>query len=446
MKIKLLKFRLLLFLLVLGVFSCNPKEDTPEPIKIEDLVKEAIVRSMGDWYFWNKELPSNVDVTKYSSNAELLNAIIFKPLDRFSYITTREAFNAAFTGQVSGVHGFGFSFDSDERMFVSFVYDLSPAGQDGWQRGWQVIEINGKAIAEYKTSTGGFNFQLGPNEVGYTNTFKFRLPDNSEKTTTIPKAAFQTNSVLYKNVIEQENKKIGYWVYQSFRQTPGLTNPVRSQEVEDSFNYFFEKNINEMIIDLRYNGGGSVAVTEQILNYLVPNAGSSSVMYTNRHNVERSNNNRTVNFNKKGNLNLSRIVFITSRGSASASELLINSLDPYMEVIIVGDNTFGKPVGSFPLGFDSRTLRENDVELVPITFAIDNAEGKADYFDGFPADILASDSPSQNWGTAQEVRFQAALQYIQTGNTGGRLINNYFKPRWNMIDDFKGLEQEFPIY
>lgn len=446
MKIKLLKFRLLLFLLVVGVFSCNPKEDTPEPIKIEDLVKEAIVRSMGDWYFWNKELPSNVDVTKYSSNAELLNAIIFKPLDRFSYITTREAFNAAFTGQVSGVHGFGFSFDSDERMFVSFVYDLSPAGQDGWQRGWQVIEINGKAIAEYKTSTGGFNFQLGPNEVGYTNTFKFRLPDNSEKTTTIPKAAFQTNSVLYKNVIEQENKKIGYWVYQSFRQTPGLTNPVRSQEVEDSFNYFFEKNINEMIIDLRYNGGGSVAVTEQILNYLVPNAGSSSVMYTNRHNVERSNNNRTVNFNKKGNLNLSRIVFITSRGSASASELLINSLDPYMEVIIVGDNTFGKPVGSFPLGFDSRTLRENDVELVPITFAIDNAEGKADYFDGFPADILASDSPSQNWGTAQEVRFQAALQYIQTGNTGGRLINNYFKPRWNMIDDFKGLEQEFPIY
>lgn len=446
MKIKLLKFRLLLFLLVVGVFSCNPKEDTPEPIKIEDLVKEAIVRSMGDWYFWNKELPSNVDVTNYSSNAELLNAIIFKPLDRFSYITTREAFNAAFTGQVSGVHGFGFSFDSDERMFVSFVYDLSPAGQDGWQRGWQVIEINGKAIAEYKTSTGGFNFQLGPNEVGYTNTFKFRLPDNSEKTTTIPKAAFQTNSVLYKNVIEQENKKIGYWVYQSFRQTPGLTNPVRSQEVEDSFNYFFEKNINEMIIDLRYNGGGSVAVTEQILNYLVPNAGSSSVMYTNRHNVERSNNNRTVNFNKKGNLNLSRIVFITSRGSASASELLINSLDPYMEVIIVGDNTFGKPVGSFPLGFDSRTLRENDVELVPITFAIDNAEGKADYFDGFPADILASDSPSQNWGTAQEVRFQAALQYIQTGNTGGRLINNYFKPRWNMIDDFKGLEQEFPIY
>lgn len=446
MNIKLLIVRFFLLFVAVAIFSCNPEEETPDPVKIEDVVKEAIVRSMGDWYFWNKELPSNIDVTQYSTNAELLDAIIFKPLDRFSYLTTREAFNAAFTGQASGVHGFGFSIDANENMFVSFVYDLSPAGQDGWQRGWQVLEINGKPIAEYKTSTGGFNFQLGPNEIGYTNSFKFRLPDNSERTTTIPKAAFQTNSVLFRNVIVQEGKKIGYWVYQSFRQTPGLSNPTRSQEVEDSFNYFIEEGIDEIIIDLRYNGGGSVAVTEQILNYLVPISASSNVMYTNRHNVERSNNNRTVNFNKNGNLNLSRIVFITSRGSASASELLINSLDPYMEVVLVGDNTFGKPVGSFPLSFDSRTLRDNDVELVPITFAIDNAAGKADYFDGFPADILAPDSPSKNWGSSEEVRFQAALEYIRTGNTGARLLNNYFKPRWNMIDDFKGLEQEFPTY
>lgn len=446
MHIKLFIARIFFLFVAITIFSCNPEEETPDSQKVEDIVKEAILRSMADWYFWNKELPSNIDVTQYSTNEALLNAIIFKPLDRFSYLTTREAFNAAFTGQATGVHGFGFSIDANENMFVSFVYDLSPAGQDGWQRGWQVLEINGKPIADYKTSTGGFNFQLGPNEIGYTNRFKFRLPDNSEKSTTIPKAAFQTNSVLFRNVIEQEGKKIGYWVYQSFRQTPGLTNPTRSQEVEDSFNYFIEEKIDEIIIDLRYNGGGSVAVTEQVLNFLVPSNAGSNVMYTNRHNADRSNNNRTVNFNKKGNLILSRIVFITSRGSASASELLINSLDPYMDVILVGDNTFGKPVGSFPLSFDSRILRENDVELVPITFAIDNAEGKADYFDGFPATILAPDSPSHNWGTAGEVRFQAALEYIRTGNTGARIHLNYFKPKWNMIDDFKGLEQEFPVY
>ncbi|AFL85705.1 periplasmic protease [Belliella baltica DSM 15883] len=446
MNINLLSRFFVLVFAFIAIISCNPEEENPDPTKVEDAVKEAIVTSMRNWYFWNTELPSNIDVTAYNTNEELLDDIIFKPLDRFSYLTTREAFNAAFTGQASGVHGFGFSLDAQENMFVSFVYDLSPAGQDGWQRGWQVIEINGRPIADYKTSSGGFNFQLGPNEVGVSNTFKMKLPDGTERTTTIQKAAFQTNSVLYKDVIEQEGKKIGYWVYQSFRQTPGLSNPTRSQEVEDSFNYFIGEGINEMIIDLRYNGGGSVEVTEQVLNYLVPSNAASSVMYTNRHNADRSNNNRTVNFKKTGDLNLSKVIFITSRGSASASELLINSLTPYMEVVLVGDNTFGKPVGSFPLGFDSRTLRDNNVEVVPITFAIDNAEGNADYFDGFPADILAPDSPSQNWGSLEEVRFQAALEFIRTGNMGGRILSDYFKPKWNMIDDFKGLEQEFPVY
>ncbi|MGX7836101.1 S41 family peptidase, partial [Campylobacter fetus subsp. venerealis] len=77
-------------------------------------------------------------------------------------------------------------------------------------------------------------------------------------------------------------------------------------------------------------------------------------------------------FKKLGNLNLNKVVFITSRGSASASELVINSLMPYLEIVLVGDNTFGKPVGSFPLSAYNRTLRDNNVELVPITFATAN--------------------------------------------------------------------------
>ena len=445
MKIKYFPRVIVLFSLFVTILACNPEEENPDPVKVENVVKEAIVQSMRDWYFWNSELATNIDVTQFNSNEELLDGIIFKPLDRFSYITTRAAFEASFTGQASGVHGFGFSLDAEENMFVSFVYDLSPAGVDGWERGWQVMEINGKPIAEYRTANG-YNFQLGPNEIGYTNTFKMKLPDGSEKTTTIPKSAFQTNSVLYKDVIEQEGKKIGYWVYQSFRQTPGLTNPVRSQEVEDTFEYFMGEGIDEIIVDLRYNGGGSVAVTEQILNYLVPTNAASSVMYTNRHNALRSNNNRTVNFSKKGNLNLSRIIFITARGSASASELLINSLDPYMDVFLVGDNTFGKPVGSFPLSTLNRTLSANDVEIVPITFAIDNAEGRADYFDGFPVNISAPDAPSKNWGDSEETRFKVAMEYIRTGNTGSRISPNASKTRWEMIDNFKGLEQEFPVY
>jgi len=432
-------------LLTLSLFSCNPEAENQPATKTEDLVKKAILESMQDFYFWTDKLPNNVDVSKYKSNQELLDGIIYKPLDKFSYLTTQAEFNAAFTGQVSGVHGFGIALDQNETHYVGFVFKDGPAGKDGWQRGWQIIEVNGKDVSTYKTADGRFNYQLGPNEVGVTNKFKFRLPDGTITERTIPKSSFQSNSVLHQEVIINDSKKIGYWVYNSFRATPGLS-PTRSQEVEDAMVFFQNQGINELVIDLRYNGGGSVSVAEQILNYIVPASANTKTMYVYRHNPKQNSRNRTARFNKIGTLNLNRVIFITSRGSASASELVINSLDPYVDVILIGDNTFGKPVGSFPLSSFNRTLRDNDVELVPITFAIDNADGRADYFDGFPANFLASDNPARNWGNREERRLKAALEYIINGSVSSRISSEYFKPTWVMIDNFKGLEQEFPTF
>jgi carboxyl-terminal processing protease len=434
---------LLILLSFLG--ACNQETDNPPAQKVEDAVKQTIFESMQDFYFWEDKLPKTIKVSDYASNQELLNAISFKPLDRFSYLTTREEFNAAFTGQVTGVHGFGIALDKDQIPFVGFVFKDGPAGKDGWQRGWEIIEVNGKAASTYKTANGGYNFQLGPNDVGVTNRFKFKLADGSITERTIRKESFQSNSELHKEVIETANKKIGYWVYNSFRATSGLT-PTRSQEVEDAMVYFQNQGINELIIDLRYNGGGSVAVAEQILNYIVPSSANDKTMYVYRHNTKQASRNRSARFRKIGNLNFNRVVFITSRGSASASELVINSLDPYLDVVLIGDNTFGKPVGSFPLSDLYRTLRDNNVEIVPITFAIDNADGRADYFEGFPANFLASDNPARNWGDREERRLKAALEYIINGSVSARIQSDYFKPTWHMIDDFKGLQQEFPLY
>lgn len=444
---KNLRFNTIWMLLLIAAtfISCNPESDDVDPIKVENAVKTAIYNSMKEFYFWEDKVPETFDETKYNSNQEVLDALVFKDLDRWSYLTTREAFNAAFTGQATGVHGFGLGIDQDENWFVSFVYNDGPAGKDGWQRGWQFIEINGKPIAQYKTANGGYNFQLGPNEIGVSNTFKFRLPDGNETTRTIIKDAFQTNSVLYQNAYEIGDKKVGHWVYQSFRATQGLT-PTRSKEVEDSFNFFMAQNIDELIIDLRLNGGGSVAVTAQILNYLAPNSANGKVMFIDKHNENKSSFNKTTNFSKSGTLNLNRLLVITSRGSASASELLINSLEPYMEVILIGDDTYGKPVGSFPLSSFNRTLSANNVELVPITFATQNAEGRAEYFNGFPANYKVGDDLSRNWGDREEKRLKAALQFVSEGTINGRLRFDYYKPKWDMIDAFEGLEKEFPVY
>lgn len=430
-------------LVILLILSCQPKDEViPDPQS--DQVRAAIIESMQEWYFWNAELPAAVNTANYTSNEELLDAIIFKPLDRFSYLTTQEAFNNAFVGKNAG-HGFGFAFDATERLYLTFVYDEAPAGKDGWQRGWEIIGINGKTIPEYKNASGGYNFQLGTADPGVTNSFTFKLPDGTTTTRTNVKAEYQSNSVLHQEVIDLNGKKIGYWVYQSFKATAGQS-PTKSLEVDESMAFFEAAGIDELIIDLRYNGGGSVAVAEQINNYLIQASNTNKVMYTNKLNSLKTDLEKSVNFKKAGGLSLDKLVFITSRGTASASELIINALAPYFDITLVGDNTFGKPVGSFPLSSYNKTLKDNNVELVPITFATANSEGKAEYFDGFPADFLVGDSPQFNWGDQGDLRLAAALLVLENGSVGGRLTNTFYRPKWEMIDQFKGLKQEFPAY
>lgn len=435
--------RWILILLFATLMACEPKE-TIEPIAQEDVVKNAIYTTMKEWYFWNQELPATVDFSKSTSNDEFLSQITFQPLDRFSYLTTAEAFNNSFVGRNAG-HGFGFAFDATEKLFLTFVFAESPAGKDGWKRGWEITEINGKSIAEYKTSSGGYDFKLGTSDPGISNTFTFKLPDGTSTTRINVKAEYQSNSVLHQNIFQAGGKKVGYWAYQSFKATAGLS-PTRSSEVQGSMEYFQSNAIQELIIDLRYNGGGSVAVAEQICNYLIQASNTNKVMYTNKLNSLKTSLNNSKNFSKIGNLNLNRIIFITSRGSASASELIINSLNPYMDLILIGDKTFGKPVGSFPLSRYNRTLSENNVELVPITFATANVEGKAEFFDGFPADFSVGDSPQFGWGDTNDLRLAAALQYLETGSVKARINHFFYRPKWEMIDAFKGLQQEFPAY
>ena len=437
------KFILYYAVLTASIFVSSCNKNVEEAPQDPNLLKNAILETMQEWYYWNDQLPTVVNIDSYGSNEELLYNLMYLQYDRWSYLTTKDDFEKAFTGQNAG-HGVGFGLNASNELFISFVYKESPAGQDGWKRGWQILEINGQPISSYKTN-GGYNFDLGENRAGISNSFTFKLPDGSTTTRTSIKDNYQANSVLHKEIIEQRDKKIGYWVYNSFKATPNLS-PTRSVEVEETLKYFEEGSINELIIDLRYNGGGSVDVAEQIMNALVPAAANGKLMYTNDFNPVKESLNDSYNFERTNNLTLDKLVVITSRGSASSSELLINCLKPYMEVTLVGEQTYGKPVGSFPLSSFNNVLDQNNVELVPITFAIANATGQAAYYDGFPADILAADDPSVNWGNQEDERLSAAISYLLYGSLGTTSRTKPFKSNWQMIDGFSGLQQEFPVY
>jgi C-terminal processing protease CtpA/Prc len=283
-QLRKINFLLLILTLAVSLFACNPEEENP--LQINKKVKEAIFESMQEWYYWNDELPATINVNQFNSNDELLFSLMYRQLDRWSYLTTREAFNKSFTGQNAG-HGFGFGIGPDDGLYISFVYENSPAGKDNWKRGWEIIEVNGKPISSYKVGNG-YNFQLGPNEPGISNSFTFKLPDGSTTTRTNTKAEYQSNSVLHKEVIDTGQKKIGYWVYNSFKATSGIS-PAKSVEVDDALAFFEEQGINELIMDLRYNGGGSVNVAEQIMNQLIPQGNSGkdrcSVLHTVLHSL-----------------------------------------------------------------------------------------------------------------------------------------------------------------
>lgn len=440
------RFRIWAWIVVLAtVFAACDQEENEVPLADQDdQLKRAIFSTMKDWYYWNNELPSQINTRDYATIEDLLEALRFRPLDRFTYFTTPEARANLIVGNVTGVHGIRIAFSQDDRLFLASVTKTGPAGQDGWQRGWEILEINGQPIIR-DPITRALTNSLGPNEAGVQNTFKFRLPDGTTTTRTIPKASFTANSVVHEQVYEMGGKKIGYWAYENFRATQGMTGN-RSQEVEDSFRRFQEQNINELIIDLRYNRGGLVSVAEQILNILAPSSANGQVMYQYRWNPQRSNNNFVRNFTKEGNLNLNRIVFITSQSSASASELVINSMRPFVDVVIIGDNTFGKPVGSIGVSQFNRNLVSAGLELELITFSIANARGDADYFEGFEPNVKVGDDLTRNWGDPEEWRLAAALNLITNGSVGSRLANTYYRPQWHMHEAFKGLEQEYFMY
>ncbi|QTA87325.1 S41 family peptidase [Desulfonema magnum] len=354
---------------------------------------------MTNSYLWYDKVPE-VDYRDYASPEALLDAIKYDTLDKWSYITSKEKFYAYFKYGEYISMGFGLKYDTNGDVRVSFVYKNSPADLAGIKRGEKLIEINEKTVKEIEDSHL-WNNVSGPDEVGITSLLALEDSEGLVRETEIRKERISINTVLYDEILMISGLKIGYLVFKSFIES----SPTELDTVFDSFK---QEEIDELILDLRYNTGGKLSVARHLASLIAGDNAAGEIFQKYIHNDKYRDRDYVMYFTKPPKaLDLDRVVIITSESTCSASESVINNLKPFADVVLIGRDTCGKPVGMYGYDFCDKLI-------LPIEFKTANAHNEGDYFDGIPPTCYSEDDLTMPFGDTQEDSLQEALNYILT--------------------------------
>jgi carboxyl-terminal processing protease len=373
--------------------------------------KQYVLDSLYDWYLWNDLLPGNINIADYASPEELVFEVTTtfgpqnasnQPIDLFSSVGSAAA-DSQFFGE-GKFEGFGFSWRFVDQARTDFrltrTFAGSPADVGGLGRGQQVLSLNSRTVGESAASEGISAFF----DANDTITFEVQPVVGAVFSSSITKDIVTIDPIPQWRVIDMGGgRNVGYMELSTFISTA-------DPEFGTVFQAFQNAGVSEVIIDLRYNGGGLVSTAELLGDYLGGFVAQNLVFSSTEFNADRAAQyNSTDLFGLLGNsINLSRLVVIASRGTASASELVTNGMIPHVDVAIVGDRTFGKPVGQIGLEFCEKILR-------PTAFKLANADGNGDYFDGLPVDCAAADDLSVAVGDNLDPNMVAAMSYLNTG-------------------------------
>lgn len=361
--------------------------------------KQFVLDTMNDVYFWNELLPLEVDLDLYNTPEELLAFLVsFQPLDEFSFIDSAAA-DAQFFGE-GKFQGYGFStrFLAADDLRFTRVFESSPAAQAGFQRGDRILMLDGRNILEIENGEGIAAAFAQP-----TLVFTVRRLDGSEFTVSVDQDLVTIDPLPQWRIIDTSNgTSVGYIEFATFISTADA-------EFETIFAAFAQAGISDVIIDLRYNGGGLISTTEVLGDYLGGAIANNLVFSKTLFNDDNAGANRISFFQQlASSISLSRLVVITSSGTASASELIANSMEPHAEVTLVGSTTLGKPVGQLGIAFCEKILR-------PTAFETVNANDEGGYYDGLTVDCPAVDDLSIAVGDAADPNMLAALTLLGTG-------------------------------
>jgi len=423
----------ILFILSLSAFFFACKKETVAPAVTTTTTTNTntapnkwIHEVMTYYYLWSDKMPSLANTKTDAKPTDYFYTILndYGKTDRFSWIdesytNLQNQLNGVST--VLGVKNNAFYTD-DSRTSLAFVlaYVLkgSPAEKAGLKRGDIILKVDDQTITSTNYTTILSNQTL---KLGLADFVGGAFVSNG-KSVTVTKVELQTNPILADTIIAWSGKKVGYLAYSQF-----LTS--FDDSLRAIFGRFKTAGVNELVLDFRYNGGGYVVSSDLITNLTVKDAAAkvgklmnkkvyntTYTAYLEKTYGANSSSFETLFKSEPNNLGtLNRVFVLTAGNTASASELVINNLLPFMDVILIGENTYGKNVGSFTITDPNKRW---DYGLQPITFLTTNAIGKSDYgtVTGFTPNYILADNvlPYKTLGNPGETYFSKALSIIGT--------------------------------
>jgi len=411
-------------LFLLGLFAvlagCSSSSDSGQTSRSQvctsALQKQAVADLMQEWYLYNDEVEqqqkySNLDPSQFATPEELLESLLYRPdrFDRnFSFLTTPQADQQFFGGGQFVGFGFGSKFADaplNTDLKLTQIISGSPAEAAGLARGQQILTIGGRTIAEIAQAEG-ISAAFGPSDIGVTRSFRVRQPDGSEFDTDVAKALVTIDPLPQATTFAVGAATVGYLDFRTFVSTADA-------KLQQAFAQFQAAGVTALVVDLRYNGGGLVSTAQLLTDFIGGFIAGGQVSAQTLYNSVKSALNRTDVFQTQANslTLLNQVVFITTGSSASASELVINSLEPHTVSGLVGAPTFGKPVGQAALNYCSGQFL-----LRAVTFETVNSLGAGQFYDGLPVDCPATDELERDIGDPLEASLASALGLVETGS------------------------------
>ncbi|MCD0466596.1 S41 family peptidase [Flavobacterium sp. ENC] len=410
---------LLLLLLAFSLQSCEDQDDVDSPADLQ--INDFIWKGLNQFYLWQADVPNLADdrfsnqdalnsfLAGYSEPENLFQSLLNKPsskfpkgeaIDRFSWIVSDYTVLEQELQGTTKNDGIDFRLSykpgssTDLVGYVRYIIPNSDASTKNIKRGDLFTGVNGTqlTVSNYK--------QLLLDAESYTLNlaqFNGNTVETNGKTVSLVKTTLDENPILINKVIVSGSHKIGYLMYNGFYAN-------YDTQLNSAFGQLAGQGITDFILDLRYNGGGSVQTATRLAS-MITGQFKDQIFAKEKWNAKvnayyetedaESLNNRfvdNINGTPLNSLRLSKIYILTTSGTASASELIINGLAPYITVVQIGDYTIGKNVGSVTL-YDSETFTKTKVNpnhkyaMQPLVLKIVNAAGFGEYTDGLKPTI-----------------------------------------------------------